>query len=58
MYFRFLHRRELCDELRRHLGEVGQNLLGAFPHARLVVVDVVLLAEGLHEGVNLSENKM
>lgn len=51
------HCREFCDELRRDVREVRQYLLGPFPHGGLVVMHVVLLAEGLHEGVHLKKTK-
>lgn len=50
-----LHSRELRDKFRRHTAEVRKHLLGALPHAGLVVVHPVMLAEGLHQGVDLSE---
>lgn len=50
---RFLHRGEFRDELRRNVRQMRKNLLCSFPHARFVVVHVVLLAERFYQGVHL-----
>lgn len=52
---RRLHGWEVGDKLSRNLPQVGKHFLRALEHAGLVVVDTVLLAEGLHESVHLAE---
>ena len=45
----------MFDELLGHLGEMFQHLSGAFPHIRLVVRNIVLLAERLDELMHFPE---